>query len=59
MFDDFDLYETCEEYYSDEEWEESEKDFEDWEEEEEEDFPDDYFLEQGFNPYMGCYDWDC
>lgn len=51
MFDDFDLYETCEEYYSDEEWEE--------EEEEYEDFPDDYLLEQGFNPYMGCYDWDC
>lgn len=47
MFDDFDLYETCEEYYPDEEWEECE------------DFPDDYMLEQGFNPYMGCYDWDC
>ena len=49
MFDDFDLYETCEEYYSEEEYEE----------EEFEDFPDDYLLEQGFNPYMGCYDWDC
>lgn len=58
-FDDFTLGATCEEYYSEEEWEESEEDFEDWEEEEREDFPDDYLLEQGFNPYMGCYDWDC
>jgi len=25
----------------------------------EEDSPDDYWLEDGFNPYMGCYDYDC
>jgi len=61
MYDDFDLYVTCEEYYSEdfpEEWEE-EWEEEDSEDEEREDFPDDYLLEQGFNPYMGCYDWDC
>ena len=29
------------------------------EEEEEEDYPDDYWLEMDFNPYMGCYDYDC
>ena len=28
---------------------------EDWEEE----WPDDYWLEVDFNPYMGCYDYDC
>ena len=67
MFDDFDLYETCEEYYSDKyfeelkEWEEEQLSIlEDWDEEpEREDFPDDYWLEVGFNPYEGCYDWDC
>ena len=26
---------------------------------EEEDFPDDEMLEMGFNPYDGCYDYDC
>ena len=56
MFDDFDLYETCEEYYH-EPWEE-----EDWEEEDA--GLDSYWesqtdLECGFNPYMGCFDWDC
>lgn len=29
-------------------------------EEESEDFEDfDYFDEVGYNPYMGCYDFDC
>lgn len=54
MFDDFDTCVTCEEYYY-EEYEAPEE----YEDEEREDFPDDYLLEQGFNPYMGCYDWDC
>lgn len=38
----------------------------DEEEEEEEDYEDDFdydfrdeYLEIGFNPYMGCYDFDC
>ena len=44
--------------------EEDEEDSPEWhdtcdEEEEEEDFPDDYWLEMDFNPYMGCYDYDC
>ena len=43
---------------------EDEEDGEDSEWEEREDFPDDhlwdsYDLEVGFNPYMGCYDYDC
>ena len=63
MYDNFTLYDTCEEFYSDEyfeEWEEDPEVLEYWEEEpEREDFPDVYLLEQGFNPYMGCYDWDC
>ena len=29
------------------------------EEAENEDFPDDWFDEVGYNPYEGCYDWDC
>lgn len=61
MFDDFDLCVTCEEYYPEEYLEyfedEDEENFE--EDEEREDFPDDYWLEMGFNPYEGCYDWDC
>ena len=62
MFDNFDLYETCEEFWDDEpveDWEENET-MEDWEERE--DFPDDHLwdtLEMGFDPYMGCYSWDC
>lgn len=27
--------------------------------EEEEYFPDDWMDEVGYNPYMGCYDYDC
>lgn len=46
MFDDFDMTITCEEFYDDEEYER-------------EDFPDDYMLEVGFDPYEGCYSWDC
>lgn len=23
------------------------------------DWDDDEYLELGFNPYEGCYDWDC
>ena len=29
------------------------------EEEEYEDYPDDSYDEVGFNPYEGCYDYDC
>ena len=29
------------------------------EEEDEDEIPDDYNDELGFNPYMGCYDFDC
>lgn len=47
--------------YPDEEWyEEEEEIFE--EEEDEESDDDDYeddVDETGFNPYMGCYDYDC
>ena len=51
--------------------EEDEDDSPEWhdtcdEEEEEEDYPDEYWedleedwLEMDFNPYMGCYDYDC
>ena len=28
-------------------------------EEDEDEIPDDYADELGFNPYMGCYDFDC
>lgn len=28
-------------------------------EEDEDEIPDDYYDELGFNPYMGCYDFDC
>lgn len=52
---------------SDDDWEdewpdEDEEDDSEWEERE--DFPDDhlwdsYDLDFGFNPYMGCYDYDC
>lgn len=28
-------------------------------EEEAEDYEDDYDLEVGFDPYAGCYTWDC
>ena len=55
MFDDFDITMTCEEFYMYEEYEDEPLE----EEEEREDFPDDYWLEVGFNPYEGCYDWDC
>ena len=27
--------------------------------EEEEDYEPDYDLDMGFDPYMGCYSWDC
>lgn len=50
----------------DEDWEDEwpdEDDSPEWHDEcdmeEEEDFPDDYWLEVDFNPYMGCYDYDC
>ena len=46
-------HDTCDE----EEEEDSSDDY--WFEGEEEDSPDDYWLEDGFNPYMGCYDYDC
>ena len=54
MFDNFDLYETCEEYFEEEyEWENwDENDY--WEPE-----PDDGDLEMGFDPYAGCYSYDC
>lgn len=29
------------------------------EDEDENEIPDDYSDELGFNPYMGCYDFDC
>ena len=29
------------------------------EDEYEDEIPDDYYDEMGFNPYMGCYDFDC
>ena len=29
------------------------------EDEDEDEIPDDYDDEMGFNPYMGCYDYDC
>ena len=29
------------------------------EDENEDEIPDDYSDELGFNPYMGCYDFDC
>ena len=29
------------------------------EDEDEDEIPDDYNDELGFNPYMGCYDFDC
>ena len=29
------------------------------EDEDEDEIPDDYDDEMGFNPYMGCYDFDC
>ena len=29
------------------------------EDEDENEIPDDYDYEMGFNPYMGCYDYDC
>ncbi len=25
----------------------------------EDEYPDDDYDECGYNPYMGCYDWDC
>lgn len=44
MFDDFDLGIQCEEFYEEEEsWD----DFDEWD------------LECGFDPFAGCYDWDC
>jgi len=63
MFDDFDLYETCEEYYH-EPWEDFPEDWEEEDWEEEDAGLDSYWesqtdLEYGFNPYMGCFDWDC
>lgn len=39
-------------------WDKMFSDDEDEEEDEEEYFEDSYD-ECGFNPYMGCYDWDC
>ena len=30
-----------------------------WSFEEAEDFEEDYDLEVGFDPYCGCYTWDC
>ena len=53
FFDDFDLFTTIEEFYDDNC---SDEFFWDDDEPEPEDFPDD---EMGYNPYMGCYDWDC
>ena len=29
------------------------------EDEDEDEIPDDYDDEMGFNPYLGCYDYDC
>ena len=29
------------------------------EDKDEDEIPDDYDDEMGFNPYMGCYDFDC
>lgn len=29
------------------------------EDEDENEIPDDYDDEMGFNPYLGCYDFDC
>lgn len=53
MFDDFDLYETCEEFYADDaEWEAEDSYLDSY-------WEDQTDLECGFNPYMGCYDWDC
>ena len=46
MFDDFDMEVSCEEYYED--------GFEDWH-----DDCDSWESEVGFDPYMGCYSWDC
>ena len=50
-WDDAAWHDTCDQE-EEEEWEERE------------DFPDDhlwdsYDLDMGFNPYMGCYDYDC
>ena len=44
MLDDYTMETTCEEYYFDEMPDE-------WEE--------DLDLEMGFDPYEGCYTWDC
>lgn len=55
---------TCDWYCSEEE---PEEDYEEWDEdnsdleryEYEEDYDEPWDIECGFNPYMGCYDFDC
>ena len=41
-----------------EDWEEDDS-FEDWEESDDLSDWEDTDLELGFDPYMGCYSWDC
>lgn len=40
-------------------YEEAQKVLREMAEDDEDEYPDDYDNEMGFNPYMGCYDFDC
>jgi hypothetical protein len=44
----------CSECWDDMFGEEEEEEENNWDDE-----PNDEYLEMGFNPYEGCYDWDC
>ena len=55
-YDDYDFSSAEEAYFFDGLFGDDEE--EDWEEDDS-DWDDDPWLEVGFNPYEGCYDYDC